>query len=98
MSLSKRLSKLLSPFRSFFGNRKENKSLVRKIVVTRNYLTHFNEDLKNEAAQGRELWKLCCKMEALFQLSFLKLIGFSDEHVVKIVKNSYQLRNKIKGA
>ncbi|HUH58295.1 MAG TPA: HEPN domain-containing protein [Pseudomonadales bacterium] len=69
--------------------------LLRKIVNTRNYLTHYSENLKDNAAGGKELWNLCQKMEVIFQLHFLKVVGFSDEEIESVVENSYPLKQKI---
>ena len=95
--LAKRLKRIIEPFKDKLGNSKERDSLLRKIVDTRNYLTHYNVNLKDSAAQGRELWGLCQKMEVIFQLHFLKVIGFSDEDISAVIKNCYPLKRKISG-
>lgn len=95
INLGKRLKRIIEPFKDKLGNSKERKSLLRKIVDTRNYLTHYNEDLKDSAAQGSELWGLCQKMEVIFQLHFLKVIGFSDEEISAVTENCYPLKRKL---
>lgn len=95
INLGKRLKRIIEPFKDRLGNSKERNSLLRKIVDTRNYLTHYNEDLKDSAAQGKELWGLCQKMEIIFQLHFLKVIGFSDEEISVVIENCYPLKRKI---
>lgn len=95
INLGKRLKRIIEPFKDKLGNSKERNSLLRKIVDTRNYLTHYNEDLKDSAAQGSELRGLCQKMEAIFQLHFLKVIGFSDEEISAVIKNCYPLKRKL---
>ena len=95
INLGKRLKRIIEPFKDKLGNRRERSKLLRKIVDTRNYLTHYNEDLKENAADGIELWHLCQKMEAIFQLHFLKVIGFSEKEIDSVVENCHTLKNKI---
>ena len=95
VSLSKRLRDIIKPFKDVIGNRTKRESLINKIVKTRNYLTHYDQSLELEAAQGEDLWPLCLKMELLFQLHFLKLIGFSREQIDSLVANSIPLRWKL---
>jgi len=95
INLGKRLKRIIEPFQDKLGSTKERKRLLRKIVDTRNYLTHYNEDLKDSAAQGSELLGLCQKMEVIFQLHFLKVIGFSDDEISTVIENCYPLKHKI---
>lgn len=81
INLTKRLAALFAPFDRKFGKPKAVKSLVRKIVVTRNYLTHFDESTEGDAVKGRGLWVLCMRLEALFELSMLNLLGFKVDEV-----------------
>lgn len=95
INLGKRLERIIEPFKDKLGSSKERSKLLRKIVDTRNYLTHYSENLKDNAADGEELWNLCQKMEVIFQLHFLKVVGFSDEEIESVVENSYPLKQKI---
>ncbi|OLO08756.1 hypothetical protein BTW08_05410 [Salinicola sp. MH3R3-1] len=95
INLGKRLKRIIEPFKDKLGSSKKRSKLLRKIVDTRNYLTHYSENLKNNAAGGEELWNLCQKMEVIFQLHFLKVVGFSDEEIESVVENSYPLKQKI---
>ena len=94
--LSNRIKSILEPFKNFFGTKKERKKLIRKIVDTRNYLTHYDESSVSMAVSGKELWSLCLKMEAIFQLHFLQVLGFTQENIKSILDNNYQLREKFK--
>lgn len=96
ISLSRRLKKIIEPFKDKLGNCQKRNKLLRNIVDTRNYLTHYNEDLKSKASQGTELWVLCQKMEIIFQLHFLKVIGFSSEEIDNVVANCDPLNRKIR--
>ncbi|AUZ57769.1 hypothetical protein PRJ_1148 [Pseudomonas sp. XWY-1] len=96
INLGKRLKRIVEPFKNHLGKRDQRTKILRKIVDTRNYLTHYSENLKEEAATGRDLWVLCQKMEAIFSLHFLKVIGFTDEEINGVVKNSHPLNKKLK--
>ncbi len=83
--LRKRIKRLIEPFKNHFGNKKKRRKFINRIVDTRNYLTHYDPDLEPKAAKGQALQVLCQKIEALFQLHFLQLIGFSQEDINAIV-------------
>lgn len=95
INLGKRIKLIIEPFKNHLGSSKERSKLLRKIVDTRNYLTHYSEDLKDNAAEGKELWYLCQKMEVIFQLHFLKVIGFSKEEISSVIENCYPLKQKL---
>lgn len=95
INLGKRLKKVVEPFKDLVGTSKVCSKTIRSIVNTRNYYTHFSAELESEAANGQELWDLCMKMEAIFQLHLLKNVGFADEQVVLIAKNSRKLQQKL---
>lgn len=95
ISLRIRLKRIIEPFKELLGNSSVRSKLLSKIVDTRNYLTHYNEELKESAADGMELWTLCQKMEVIFQLHFLKVIGFSDQEINNVVENCHPLKRKI---
>ena len=91
--LRKRIKRLIEPFKDLFGNKEKRKKLINRIVDTRNYLTHYDQRLKAKAAEGLDLHILCQKMEVLFQLHFLQLIGFSQEEISSIA--DHQLKRKL---
>lgn len=96
INLGKRIKRIIEPFKEHLGNSKSRSKFIRSIVDTRNYFTHYSDDLKDSAAKTEDLWDLVLKMEAIFQLHFLKLIGFSDDEIKQVVKNSESLNRKIK--
>lgn len=95
INLGARIKKIIEPFKKHIGNSKQRNSLIRKVVNTRNYLTHYTESLEAEAVHGVDLWGLCEKMEAIFQLHLLRQLGFSDGEIIAVVDNSYKLKNKM---
>lgn len=95
INLGKRIKRIIEPFKHHLGTSKERGKLLRKIVDTRNYLTHYSENLHTESAKGRDLLILCMKMEVIFNLHFLKVIGFTDAEIDKVVKNCRLLKQKL---
>ena len=85
LSLRDRIQRMVGVFNNFFGE--EEKDLFIKLVAdTRNSLTHLDpgSDLESRAAKGENLHILCLKMELLFELYFLNLMGFSTEQIQSI--------------
>ena len=95
VSLSNRIKRMIEPFKDIIGTSKKRRELINNIVITRNYLTHYDLSLELKAAKGGDLLLLCLKMEVLFQLQFLQLIGFSREQIDSIVANCPQIQRKI---
>lgn len=95
ITLSQRIKKIIEPFKNYVGNSRERNKLIRNIVNTRNYLTHYNEEIEDKMVAGAELFYLCQKMEAFFQLNFLKVIGFEDKKISEVLQNCHKLTKKL---
>ena len=95
LSLRNRIKQMIEPFEVLFGDVKERRYFIGKVVDTRNYLTHFDSSLEGKAAGVEDLWKLCLKLEALFQLHFLRLIGIDDNAIKSMVNENFALRDKL---
>jgi hypothetical protein len=95
INLRKRLKKIINPFKNLVGTNKIRSKIIRNIVNARNYYTHFNTELESKVVNDQELWDLCMKMEAIFQLHLLKSVGFADEQIILIAKNSHKLKQKL---
>jgi hypothetical protein len=92
LSLRARLKQMLAPFHRFFGETSQQKYLISKIIDTRNYLTHYDPCLETSAAKGVELLKISFKLEWLFQLHFLRLIGMTDEEIDRVASNNQRFQ------
>ena len=97
ISLRKRLKRLIDPFGDLFGTSSEIKSLVRDIVDVRNYLTHHDKKLEDRAKRigDNELHKMCLKLDALFQLHFLKLTGMDADRIRSMARGNRVLRHRL---
>jgi len=96
LNLGRRIKSIIEPFKELIGTSKERSKLIRAIVDTRNYLTHYDNSLESEAVTGRDLWLLCLKMEAIFQLHILQVLGFTHAEVKSVFDNSHELQQKLK--
>lgn len=92
--LREKIEDVIEPFKGVIGNENKRGELIDEIVNTRNYLTHYNPEKESKAAKDEDLWPLCLKMELLFQLHFLQLVGFSQEQIDTFLANSTPLKRK----
>lgn len=87
-----RLKELLGPFTHLFGNHKERKKFLNRVVSTRNYLVHHDESLQNEAAQGIHLFELIKRLKLLIVLHIFRLLGFEGDEFYHKVAESQSFR------
>jgi len=64
----------------------DDKSLfVDKTVDTRNYLTHYDPELKERSAEGEELHRLTQKLKRLLEICLLKELGFNSDDIESLI-------------
>ena len=83
---------MIEPFGRFFGDNKQQSAFIDKVVVTRNYWTHFDSQIEAKAAKEQELWELTARLKELFQLHLLKLIGFDNVRIEQTLQGRSNLR------
>ena len=93
LTLKNRLEKMIEPFDCLIDDERKPK-LINGIKDTRNYLTHYDSELEPKAAKGQVLEFICHKMNALFRLHFLKLIGFNTQEIDAIVDKCSGLKGQ----
>ena len=94
-SLPKRLNQIVEEYSEVvnkFINNKKN--FVGKIVNTRNYLVHRDEELRECAASGGELGQLTQRLKALLEVCLLKELGFSLKEIKGITKSKIHISGK----
>lgn len=96
VNLRRRIKSIIEPFKKFLGTKEERKKLIKTIVDTRNYLTHYDKSLESVATSGKDLYWLCLKMEAIFQLHLLQVLGFTEAQIKSVFDNSDELKKKLK--
>ena len=94
INLGQRIKRIIEPYKSYMGNGRQRNKIIRGIVNTRNYLTHYSEELEKDSVKGSDLRILCQKMEAIFQLHLLQQLGFKELEIQKILTNNYKLKQK----
>ena len=95
VNLGRRIKSIIEPFKTSIGNSKQRKKLIHQIVNTRNYFTHYDTRLEDDAISGKDLWNLCQRMEALFQLHLLSRLGFDKSEIDSIVSNNDKLSDSL---
>jgi len=63
-------------------------NFIRAAVKTRNWLTHYDPNARDEAAQGEDLYRLTEWTLALFECSVLGLLGFEAAEVDTLFSGS----------
>ena len=95
LTLRERIAGMCEPFSDLLGGEESCKAFAAKVANTRNYLTHYGSRLENKAASEAELWNLRRKLEGLWQLHLLKLIGVHAESIRSIVNANEELGRKL---
>ncbi len=89
-ALRKRLTKLLKKIIKFDIIKEisanEINSFVEEIVDTRNYYTHYSEELEKKAKKGRDLLILNKKLKILIEFCFLIELGLNDDEIKNITE------------
>ena len=95
-SLRSRINQMISPFDDLFGTASVRKKFVNDVVITRNYFTHYDRDIRDQAVtQPDALLELSGKLEGLVQLRLLELVGMDHEQIRSTAKNYPRLRRKL---
>jgi len=82
----KRLKEILSENKEFWGlNNKEQQIIVKDIINTRNFYTHFDKNLEKKAKKGVERFVLTELLKWLLLILFLKEIGFTEVKIKSIL-------------
>jgi hypothetical protein len=66
--------------------KKARADFIEKVVGTRNYLTHFDENKAAKAARGKELVRITDKLKLLIEICLLGEIGFEEEMIRDLIE------------
>lgn len=104
-SLKKRLEEMLSDTyleiinaRKIILEKNQRKDFIDKIVRTRNYYTHPDNDLKDKILEGKELGRAVKLLSALVEIALMSEMGISMEKIKKLRQQDIlwlEFRNKI---
>ncbi|MGJ5630121.1 HEPN domain-containing protein [Nostoc sp. CALU 1950] len=68
-----------------FSNKREQKHFIRQVVDNRNYLTHYDESLKNRIGDESKLYYITEKLKIIICLCLMKELGFNKEEVAQFI-------------
>lgn len=85
-SLRERIEQMVVPFADHFGNPNDRSSFVRDAIQARNSLTHQIGPSSNRVLKVERLGSLALKLEALFQMHLLSLVGLQESQIDRIVE------------
>lgn len=80
-SLRKRLQEIVDRIApnisiGFMSSNRKTKEFVSKVHDTRNYLTHYTQELQSKAASSEELIKLTNRLSVIMEICLLEEMGF----------------------
>jgi hypothetical protein len=83
ISLEERLREIFDEYQHEIPNVfiKNKGDFIDTVVVTRNYLTHYDKDLKERAASGIDIFHLARELKMLLEICLLRELGFSSEEI-----------------
>lgn len=88
-SLRKRLKDLFEEYQEVLNDFVEDKKMfIDKVVNTRNYLTHYDESLKEKAADVKELYQVIQQLKIIMQICLLSELGFEREKIKDLLSRN----------
>ena len=91
-SLRKRLKEIFDKNQEILdGHIGNKKAFIEKVVDTRNYQTHHDEELKERAASGEDLYRLIQKLKMLLEICLLTELGFTSEKIKALFFKEYKM-------
>lgn len=76
--------------KSFIRPSRERKSFIQKVVITRNFLTHYDKSLEKRAAKGEELYWVTQKLKIIIEIILLKEIGIDSEIIKNVISRNIE--------
>jgi len=73
----------------------KKESFINKVVNTRNYLTHYDVELKGKSAKRKELFVITEKLRILTEMCLMKELGLSIEEINSLILKRYQERLRL---
>jgi len=95
-NLRRRLKEILEKFADVLNKFIPDKDFfIHKVVTTRNYLTHYDETLKEQSAEGKELYHFTQKLKILLEICLLKELGFTSENIKSLISRNRRYQYEI---
>ncbi len=94
-TLRERLRGIFDEYSEIVNNFIEDKkTFIQKVVVTRNYLTHYDSSLKDQAAEREELYHITQKLKILLEVCLLAQLGFSFDDIKSLISRNRRYRHE----
>lgn len=94
-TLRERLRGIFDEYSEIVNNFIEDKgAFIHKVVVTRNYLTHYDSSLKDQAAEREELYHITQKLKILLEVCLLVQLGFSFDDIKSLISRNRRYRHE----
>ncbi|WP_347861554.1 HEPN domain-containing protein [Salimicrobium sp. PL1-032A] len=100
-SLNKRLKDIMKEsfdeetIQYLFNSNKKAKSFIRKVVQTRNYLTHYGEEGNEKRYEGVELHFAKELLKVVASIVLFKECGIKEGKVLERMKNTFDLPQRV---
>lgn len=92
-SLRKRLKEIFNTYQEILNGFIKNKNaFIEKVVDTRNYQTHHDEDLRERAVSEEELYRLTEKLKILLEICLLTELGFTSKEIRNLFSRNRKFR------
>lgn len=72
----------------------DRKYFINKVIDTRNYMTHYDEDLKEKSAKEIELFIITEQLRSIVEMCLMKEIGFNSKEIDNLICKRYKHRLK----
>lgn len=92
-SLRKRISELLQSLdeNTLSTLAPSDKYFTSDIIDTRNYLTHYDDELKDKALKDADLYWANQRLRILITILLLKEIGIEEDLIIESIRNNYKI-------
>lgn len=94
LSLRRRLKELIDRYSFVLNDFIDKGRFSHDTVSTRNYLIHYDESIKDQAASGIEILALIKKLKTLLEISFLHELGFDESTIIELMRKSINERRE----
>jgi hypothetical protein len=90
-SLRRRLKDIIKKYENlldkFIGNKNAQNSFINKVVNTRNYLIHYDLEVKEKSESTKELFNLTQNLKTIVEICLLNEIGFNLEKIENLISS-----------
>jgi len=92
-SLRKRLKDLFEKYKEVVDHFIENKDIfINRVVDTRNYLTHYDKNLREKAVDGEQLYYVTQQLKIVIVICLLSELGFNFKEIKNLLAKNRRYR------